>query len=154
MLISPKTIPNSAMFCILVIQGIIGNTHSSTSSSKYEMKTVQPSSISFNDITETLYPTVSISGNEDFKRCKSTRMGLEYIGSLSHTIDNKVCQQWDMKGRNTFKLPDDYIIPQGLNASKAFCRNPDNDFNGPWCPQFAISSLQYSNYLTIVYSYQ
>jgi len=50
--------------------------------------------------------------------CKSSTLGLDYEGTLSVTKDSVTCLSWTSYYPS---LPSNY------------CRNPDNDPNGPWC---------------------
>ncbi len=56
------------------------------------------------------------------------------MGTLAVTIHGKSCQRWDSQTphshdrKNTDKFPD-----ASLSDAANYCRNPDNEPNGPWC---------------------
>ncbi|GCC26663.1 hypothetical protein chiPu_0005081 [Chiloscyllium punctatum] len=57
--------------------------------------------------------------------------GETYRGTATKTISNRTCQRWD---RNTPHIPN-YTPENSPHADleENYCRNPDNDFTGPWC---------------------
>ena len=61
--------------------------------------------------------------------CKNTSSGTEYRGTISHTTNLLTCQDWNKQ------IPHSYTTQTFPNAGlmKNYCRNPDNDPEGPWC---------------------
>jgi integrin beta 3 len=67
-----------------------------------------------------------------FCECKTTKLGTEYGGTLSHTVNNRTCQDWT--SRVPHKHPKFTKFPEGSEAAaKNYCRNPNNTPNGPFC---------------------
>ena len=48
----------------------------------------------------------------------------DYIGEVSTTISGRTCMHWDEKSPHR---------PRYIAGHHNYCRNPDNDSNGPWC---------------------
>ena len=48
-----------------------------------------------------------------------------YNGNLRETISGETCQNWNAKAPHRPK--------HGTTMNHNYCRNPDNDPNGPWC---------------------
>ena len=65
-----------------------------------------------------------------------TKLGREYMGTLSTTVNGRTCQAW---ASNTPHEPNsasrnDTNYPDGSRAAaRNYCRNPDSDTVGPWC---------------------
>ncbi|CAD6196181.1 unnamed protein product [Caenorhabditis auriculariae] len=58
-----------------------------------------------------------------------------YQGKQSVAFDGSNCLFWTEKswnGKNSTGFPTKSSLV-GLEAHENYCRNPDNDFNGPWC---------------------
>ncbi|XP_062575225.1 plasminogen-like [Saccostrea cucullata] len=63
--------------------------------------------------------------------CKTSVLGVDYIGSNSKTKSGRTCQFWDQQSphsQSAYKY-----LPGSPSAHKNFCRNPDNELGGPWC---------------------
>ena len=59
-------------------------------------------------------------------------MGTEYTGRKVVTINGRSCQMWASQAPQTHTVFTN--LPDGSEANAAnFCRNPDNEPNGPWC---------------------
>lgn len=57
--------------------------------------------------------------------------GLDYTGDLAVTLGGHTCLQWSLPEVKALSQDKDFIPEVGLQGNK--CRNPDNDFEGPWC---------------------
>ena len=65
------------------------------------------------------------------KECKMTTEGMEYRGSASTSRSGIPCQAWNMQSPHTHDMMPSNHPDKGLNEN--YCRNPDNEENGPWC---------------------
>ncbi|CAI5638749.1 unnamed protein product [Oreochromis niloticus] len=57
--------------------------------------------------------------------------GIEYNGDLSVTIGGHTCLPWSLPEVKTLSQDKEFIPEVQLQTNK--CRNPDGDFEGPWC---------------------
>ncbi|KAM9820242.1 prothrombin [Neosynchiropus ocellatus] len=57
--------------------------------------------------------------------------GLDYTGELSVTMAGHTCLQWSSTEATDLSRDKDFI-PE-VSLPKNYCRNPDNDPEGPWC---------------------
>ncbi|XP_063322600.1 prothrombin-like [Pelmatolapia mariae] len=57
--------------------------------------------------------------------------GIEYNGDLSVTIGGHTCLPWSLPEVKTLSRDKEFIPEVQLQTNK--CRNPDGDFEGPWC---------------------
>uniref|UniRef100_A0A669CMX7 trypsin n=1 Tax=Oreochromis niloticus TaxID=8128 RepID=A0A669CMX7_ORENI len=57
--------------------------------------------------------------------------GIEYNGDLSVTIGGHTCLPWSLLEVKTLSQDKEFIPEVQLQTNK--CRNPDGDFEGPWC---------------------
>ncbi|XP_065056353.1 plasminogen-like [Rhopilema esculentum] len=65
------------------------------------------------------------------KTCKDTTLGNKYRGVKNHTRGGLPCQNWaSQEPHNHTRTPERYPH-SGLVDN--FCRNPDNEPDGPWC---------------------
>ena len=66
--------------------------------------------------------------------CKSTDHGKEYIGITNVTPSGLDCQRWDSQTPHSHNRNnvDDFPETQ-LEDAANFCRNPDDEPDGPWC---------------------
>ena len=63
----------------------------------------------------------------DHTKCKLTRKGTEYVGTVSETIFGNICQ--NLLGISDSEFPDGDV-----ESARNYCRNPRNRFNlGHWC---------------------
>ncbi|KAM5228809.1 plasminogen [Ctenodactylus gundi] len=62
--------------------------------------------------------------------CK-TGNGKNYRGTMSKTKSGLVCQKWSATFPHKPKFSPDKFPSEGLDEN--YCRNPDNDEQGPWC---------------------
>lgn len=60
------------------------------------------------------------------KECLGTDNGISYFGTMKQTKDGTECQSWSAQTPHSHKYG--YLEDQGN-----YCRNPDQDENGPWC---------------------
>uniref|UniRef100_A0A1I8IVL5 Kringle domain-containing protein n=1 Tax=Macrostomum lignano TaxID=282301 RepID=A0A1I8IVL5_9PLAT len=66
--------------------------------------------------------------------CIDSIYGFTYAGRRSTTGNGRTCQRWDSQHPH----PHPYYLPQMFNSltisqAENYCRNPNNDTNGPWC---------------------
>lgn len=72
----------------------------------------------------------------DFKNCKFSHMGLEFMGDVSKTESGVRCQSWTMRNpihKIDSSYTDDNFPERSMAKAKNYCRNPSNDPKGPWC---------------------
>ena len=61
--------------------------------------------------------------------------GADYRGTTSVTGSGYTCQRWDTQTPHQHLYTDPAAFPDPtLDCAANFCRNPNNDFLGPWCP--------------------
>ena len=67
--------------------------------------------------------------------CKTTRIGLDYMGTVSKTIDGDECQAWisQYPHIHTSGIFDHEFPEKNVSRAENFCRNPANDSYGPYC---------------------
>lgn len=95
--------------------------------------------------------------------CKRTEKGTEYSGTVSLTVNGRVCQRWDTQfphkyGKKCILIyfefqsttvlefllwilapffshifTDKDFLDGSASDAQNFCRNPDNKSEGPWC---------------------
>jgi len=68
--------------------------------------------------------------------CKQTKLGREYVGTLSQTVNGRTCQAWASSTPhvpNSAAQNDTNYLDGSREAAKNYCRNPDSDAVGPWC---------------------
>ncbi|KAL3817140.1 hypothetical protein ACHAXA_009041 [Cyclostephanos tholiformis] len=87
--------------------------------------------------TYTYHPTHSPSYvcNSDPVNCACPNLwGSDYRGTINTTTSGKACVRWDMNNWY-LTLGENHITQDHPNAGIEgnFCRNPNNDPNGPWC---------------------
>uniref|UniRef100_UPI00398EB24D hepatocyte growth factor-like protein isoform X3 n=1 Tax=Pristiophorus japonicus TaxID=55135 RepID=UPI00398EB24D len=57
--------------------------------------------------------------------------GVTYRGSVAKTRSERTCQQWSSNLPHEHRNSPGQFPEKGLDSN--YCRNPDNDQNGPWC---------------------
>ena len=78
--------------------------------------------------------------------CKVTQTGQEYRGTLSKTRSNYICQAWSSQQPHSHGFTPQIRLSAGLVNN--YCRNPDNEPNGPWCYTTSVSKRwEYCNVL-------
>ena len=69
--------------------------------------------------------------------CKESEVGSGFSGQISKTKYGMSCQTWETVPAiiipHVWKSQDVALTTQYLPRLKNFCRNPDDDQNGPWC---------------------
>ena len=66
--------------------------------------------------------------------CKETDLGTEYCGQLSITKTGKTCQRWHSQYPHAHTRNNPSAFPdESLEDAANYCRNPDNEQEGPWC---------------------
>lgn len=67
--------------------------------------------------------------------CKNTPLGKNYAGILSTTISGRSCMSWTGNSPHVPKssLADNQFPDGSIAAANNYCRNPDDEPNGPWC---------------------
>ena len=66
--------------------------------------------------------------------CRLTQEGREYRGNISVTMDGFTCQAWTSQTSNPHAVTDLHLFPDHtLEEAQNFCRNPDENRDGPWC---------------------
>ncbi|CAK8673846.1 unnamed protein product [Clavelina lepadiformis] len=64
--------------------------------------------------------------------CKSDTLGLSYAGSVSTSLNGRICQHWSSSDPWChIYYTDENIAQYGMEEN--YCRNPDMDPGGPWC---------------------
>mmetsp|Transcript_30292 Transcript_30292/g.63870 ORF Transcript_30292/g.63870 Transcript_30292/m.63870 type:complete len:1363 (-) Transcript_30292:3047-7135(-) len=64
--------------------------------------------------------------------CPNVRL-TDYQGSIQVTSSKHECQRWDAQSPHAHSHePQDFVLDDAYLAEN-YCRNPDNDPNGPWC---------------------
>ena len=83
---------------------------------------------------ELAFITISIYGVAAAnKGCRRTRVGKEYNGTKSTTKSGRTCQAWSQTPHG-HKINDSVNFPdETLEEAANYCRNPDDEPNGPWC---------------------
>ena len=65
------------------------------------------------------------------EECKTTQLGQEYRGTLSKTKNGLTCQAWSSQEPYRHRRTSINYTYAGL--VKNYCRNPDEEPDGPWC---------------------
>ncbi|XP_017883171.1 plasminogen-like, partial [Ceratina calcarata] len=72
----------------------------------------------------------------DLMKCKLTKTGMEYRGTIAKTAGSVRCQSWytEEPVHEINKDIGDKDFPEkSMKAAKNYCRNPTGDGRGPWC---------------------
>lgn len=73
--------------------------------------------------------------------CKSTILGRQYLGKVSHTSSGIECQRWDSQTPNEHSRSHAAYFPEKYLADAAnYCRNPDSESEGPWCYTMSLNT--------------
>ena len=78
-----------------------------------------------------LYVTVCYFALTLTADCKNTSSGTEYRGTVSQTKNLLTCQDWNKQIPHNHSYTTQTFPIAGLMNN--YCRNPDNDPEGPWC---------------------
>ncbi|XP_067855110.1 hepatocyte growth factor-like protein [Heptranchias perlo] len=74
---------------------------------------------------------VDLYEKKDYMRECIMNKGVTYRGSISRTKSGKTCQHWSSNVPHEHRNSPSQFPEKGLDLN--YCRNPDNDQNGPWC---------------------
>lgn len=82
---------------------------------------------------------------QSIKECKSTKSGIEYMGTLSESVYGDSCLVWTERDSSDDPVgtTDDEFPDSDIRAAKNYCRNPDNDTKGPWCFTDTVETWAY-----------
>ncbi|XP_076269016.1 LOW QUALITY PROTEIN: uncharacterized protein LOC143201686 [Rhynchophorus ferrugineus] len=71
--------------------------------------------------------------------CKMAGTGNDFIGQVSVTRGNRMCDSWDPNPETAvhfnymFTFNDSYFAEMKASDARNFCRNPSRDVSGSWC---------------------
>ena len=66
--------------------------------------------------------------------CIRDSLGSDYVGTISSTMTERECQRWDDQAPHQHDFTDPSMYPDAsIPDAENFCRNLDDDPNGPWC---------------------
>jgi len=66
--------------------------------------------------------------------CRDTKIGNTYRGQHVFTVSGRLCQRWDKQLPHRHIHTDPASFPDAsLFDASNYCRNPDDDPEGPWC---------------------
>ena len=66
--------------------------------------------------------------------CIRDYCGSDYVGTISSTVTERECQRWDDQAPHQHDFTDPSMYPDAsIPDAENFCRNLDDDPNGPWC---------------------
>ena len=73
--------------------------------------------------------------NKTKNECKTTREGMDYLGTASETKDGYRCQNWSSQEphHHTTGIYNDEFSDGDGGSARNYCRNPGSDEYGPWC---------------------
>lgn len=79
------------------------------------------------------------------KECKLEERGYQYMGTISRTITNTICQSWSVQLPHNHQRVTPKLFPdEEISDAENFCRNTgqaDSGFNEPiWCLTLNVSS--------------
>ncbi|XP_072037091.1 plasminogen-like [Amphiura filiformis] len=78
-----------------------------------------------------LFAVVHVAASTE-SECYSDALGQDYRGSVHRTKDCKECQSWTSQDPHAHtRTPANY--PDAGLGEHNYCRNPDDEPNGPWC---------------------
>ncbi|XP_074642044.1 C-type mannose receptor 2-like [Tubulanus polymorphus] len=79
------------------------------------------------------FPATPFSSDVFNQECMVDKMGDEYVGNLSVTLDETPCQRWDKQWPNRHSFVDSNFPDESVSDAGNHCRNPDKKPEGPWC---------------------
>ncbi|CAG0893920.1 unnamed protein product, partial [Darwinula stevensoni] len=83
------------------------------------------------------YCQIPFCSDMEPRECKLTTLGGEYMGRKNVTKSGRPCQPWSSQQPNTHdRLKFRSAFPDAgkeMELNHNFCRNPDAEFEGPWC---------------------
>jgi hypothetical protein len=80
------------------------------------------------------YNVNDLDDGDVFSGCRDTRLGNTYHGYHYLTVSGRLCQRWDEQRPHNHSYTDATYFPDAkLGDAANFCRNPDDDPDGPWC---------------------
>ena len=102
---------------------------STVSIEKTQNKTV------YSQLNRTHHTYISSNSPQIHQECKTTRAGLDYMGTESRTMTGHKCQAWNSQKPHQHEIgcTDKEFPEKDVDLAKNYCRNPDNDTQGPWC---------------------
>ena len=65
--------------------------------------------------------------------CLKTLEGNDYVGQLSTTDDNDVCEHWSKLPAHAWNESMANFPDATIGDAANYCRNPNNNRDGPWC---------------------
>ena len=65
-----------------------------------------------------------------FTDCRETILGRGYRGKINITKSGRTCQYWNTQDPH---LHNRYGMLSDKLTARNYCRNPDNEDDGPWC---------------------
>ena len=66
--------------------------------------------------------------------CIRDSLGSDFVGTISSTVTERECQRWDDQAPHQHDFTDPSVYPDAsIPDAENFCRNLDDDPNGPWC---------------------
>ena len=95
-------------------------------------------------------PFLYILAFEEDVPCKSTTLGTEYRGVVAWTNTGKTCQRWDSQSPHVHNMNNPDLFPDATLAdAENYCRNPNNEGEGPWCYTMDLKSPSIWEYCSV-----
>ena len=68
------------------------------------------------------------------KSCRSAGLGKDYLGTVHVTRTGRKCQRWVAQSPHEHDNDKPSLFPDNSLADASnYCRNPDDEPEGPWC---------------------